>query len=185
MRIETIKAQIRCNDDIEAIKNNLDIYYKEDDYNEWLKIQQSEYLVLDTKMTFEEYLNETRILAPAEYYEGVLITPAITELIRTFVPITTSARIEDFLYPYLLEINKTNKENEIKNIQVITSSGKTFYADPESRTDLSDAISIMTKENISEYMWKTVNGFELVTIDEMIEARALGLKQKGTIIGVS
>jgi len=137
-------------------------------------------------MTFEEYLNETKVVKEEILDDvGNVLEPEVTEKLREFNPKDNSNRIEEYIEPYLKELLKTKKKNAIKNIEVTTSTDKTFYADPESRTDLSDAISIMKEQNINEYLWKTANGLMVVTLDEMIEARTLGLLKKGEIVGVT
>ena len=78
---------------------------------------------------------------------------------------------------------KTKAKESITKIIVTTSNGTKFYADPISRTDLSDAIAIMVESNISEYLWKTIDGVKLVTLEDMKEARKLGLLEKGRLVG--
>ena len=80
---------------------------------------------------------------------------------------------------------KVVAKEAIDRIKVTVTSGMEFYADPESRTDLSDAISIMREQGLTEYQWKTTTGVQLVTLVDMIEARTLGLVAKGNLVGVS
>jgi|GEM_PF-6057033 len=77
---------------------------------------------------------------------------------------------------------ENNKQELLDEILVTTISGKTFYADPISRTDLSDAISIAAETNQTSKEWKLKTGWEIVTLEEMKEARELGLMRKGEII---
>lgn len=76
------------------------------------------------------------------------------------------------------------KEEAIERIQVTVTSGKVFYADPTSRADLADAIDLMQEEGLVTYLWKTINGIMEVTLDDMKEARKLGLLEKGRLVGV-
>lgn len=88
------------------------------------------------------------------------------------------------------KINSTkNKKVLLDKLMVTTKSGKVFYADPISRSDMSDAIAIATAKNITSTTWKLavpVNGSKFVTVDisELEEARELSLVEKGKIIGV-
>ena len=79
---------------------------------------------------------------------------------------------------------KVNKEHLLNSIVVTTSSGKSFYADPISRTDLADAISIADERNETAVLWKLATGWEQVTLEEMKEARLLGLQEKAKVIGM-
>jgi len=79
---------------------------------------------------------------------------------------------------------KVNKEHLLNSIVVTTSSGKSFYADPISRTDLADAISIADESNETAVLWKLATGWEQVTLEEMKEARLLGLQEKAKVIGM-
>jgi len=137
-------------------------------------------------ITFEEYLNETKLITEAIYDEdGTLIEPEVTEPVRVFEQPDTTERIEEYIEPYLYELAKADAKEAITRITVTTESGNVFYADPESRADLSDAIAIMTDQGLDKYLWKTANGVLEVSIDDMIEARAKGLLEKGRIIGVN
>ena len=79
---------------------------------------------------------------------------------------------------------KEKKEKSLNSIVVTTSSGKQFYADPISRGDLSDAISIAQETGETSTIWKLKTGLDTVTLEEMQEARRLGLAEKGQIVGV-
>jgi len=94
-------------------------------------------------------------------------------------PVTYSQVLEDGIS----EKDKV-KEESIMSIVVTITNGKQFYADPISRADMTDAIAIAGETGQTEVMWKLpVQGFTLVTLAEMKEARMLGLQAKGTIIG--
>ena len=79
---------------------------------------------------------------------------------------------------------KVNKEYLLDSIVVTTTSGKSFYADPISRTDLADAISIANESGETTVLWKLATGWEEVTLEEMKEARLLGLQEKAKVIGM-
>ena len=88
------------------------------------------------------------------------------------------------------ELTGTNatKQDLLDRLTVTTTSGKVFYADPISRTDLADAIAIAQSTGQTTTIWKlaeAVNGtkWSEVTLAELEEARHLGLQAKGTIIG--
>lgn len=85
--------------------------------------------------------------------------------------------------------NEVIKGEQLEKITVTTTSGKVFYADPISRTDISDAISLANETSQTSTTWKLaepIDGSKLaiVTLDELKEARALGLQAKASIIGV-
>lgn len=77
-----------------------------------------------------------------------------------------------------------NKADLIANIIVTVTSGKQFYADPESRADLADAIDEAVELGKTSTLWKLPTGWETVTLDEIKEARRLGLQEKGRIVGI-
>lgn len=82
------------------------------------------------------------------------------------------------------------KKEALDNIKVTTASGKVFYGDPVSRTDLSDAISLAEELGQTQTEWKLAEEFEgnkiaVITLDELKEARLLSLQAKSSIIGVS
>lgn len=79
---------------------------------------------------------------------------------------------------------KVNKEYLLNSIVVATTTGKKFYADPTSRTDLTDAISIADESSETTVLWKLATGWEEVTLEEMKEARLLGLQEKAKVIGM-
>lgn len=86
-----------------------------------------------------------------------------------------------------------SKEEQLNSLIITTSTGKRFYADPDSRTDLVDVvlegiINNMPDEYTTE--WKTASrpegtNFETVTFAELKEAKRLALEAKGQIVGVN
>ena len=79
-------------------------------------------------------------------------------------------------------------QESLNKAKIQVSSGKWFYVDPVSRADIADAINIGIDNNIIEQVWKLaepINGskYVLVTMDEMKEARYLGLQYKGALVG--
>jgi len=88
-----------------------------------------------------------------------------------------------------VEISKKDgdKIEALSKAQVAIANGKVFYADPESRTDITAAISIANRENLTENPWKLaqeINGtkWNMVTIAEMEEAERLALEFKGSVV---
>ena len=78
------------------------------------------------------------------------------------------------------------KEYRLKNI-VVEVDGIRFYADPESRADLSDAILEAQEAGLQdtyEQEWKTKDGIKNVTLAQIKTARRKGLEEKGNIVGV-
>lgn len=85
------------------------------------------------------------------------------------------------------------KDEQLNNLIVTIASGKRFYADPDSRTDLVDVvlegiINSMPDDYTTE--WKTASrpegtNFETVTFAELKEAKRLALEAKGQIVGVN
>ena len=81
------------------------------------------------------------------------------------------------------------KKDSLERIKVTTTSGKVFYGDPVSRTDLSDAIDLAAETGKTSVLWKLaepVSDSRIVdvTVDELKEARMLALDAKAKIIGV-
>lgn len=80
-----------------------------------------------------------------------------------------------------------NKINKLNEAIVEVSTGKKFYADPTSRTDIADAISISSETGQTTVLWKLAEPIEgnkwvLVTLAELQEARILGLEYKGSLL---
>jgi len=87
------------------------------------------------------------------------------------------------------------KDEALNRLTVTISSGKVFYADPTSRSDLTDAILLGQASGITETAWKLaepldgvppIDGKEriyLVTVQELAEAGMLALQAKGKIVG--
>jgi ribosomal protein S4E len=82
---------------------------------------------------------------------------------------------------------KKQKIAELGRLIVTISTGKRFYADPESRTDLVSAAMETLENNIPdsyEIEWKTPDGIMNVTASEIREAKRKALEEKARIIGV-
>lgn len=78
------------------------------------------------------------------------------------------------------------KEEQLNNLIVTTTSGKRFYADPQSRTDLDGAVLHGYINNALDTLqenWKTADGWQFVTFAEMKEASRKALEAKGQIVG--
>jgi len=86
------------------------------------------------------------------------------------------------------EFAAKKKEEVLGRLTVITASGKTFYADAGSRTDIGDAIQVSVDTGTTSTLWKLAaeyNGSRVVevTVDELREAQKLALETKGQIVG--
>ena len=84
---------------------------------------------------------------------------------------------------------KAVKQDALESLTVTTSSGKVFYGDPVSRSDLTDAIALAEELGQTSTTWKLaeeLNGSKIaqVTLEELKEARKLALQAKGQIVGV-
>lgn len=110
------------------------------------------------------------------------------EVIRVYVdvPVDVEAwKLTAEVYKtYLVSI----KDAKLADLTVITSTGKTFYADASSRSDLTDAVLLGSMNGITETAWKLAKEFEgqrvvLVSIEELAEASYLALQRKGQIVG--
>jgi len=82
------------------------------------------------------------------------------------------------------------KKELIENITIRTFSGKLFYGDPISRSDLSDAIDLLTEKNENSIFWKLAEEYNNekivpVSLEELKEAREKALAKKTEIIGVN
>ena len=80
------------------------------------------------------------------------------------------------------------KQWKLDNIIVTLDDNETrFYANSQSRSDISDAISLaeeMGATSESTTTWKTPDGFKTVTLSQLKQAKRLGLEAKASIIGV-
>jgi len=96
--------------------------------------------------------------------------------------------IDDVIEEPLIGAHR-QKKDAIEAMTVTTSTGKTFYADPQSRLDISDAILAGTSAGIESTMWKLAVPFDgekivEVTLDELKEAQMMALREKAKIVGV-
>lgn len=87
------------------------------------------------------------------------------------------------------KILSQRKAEALDRLTVTTTSGKVFYADPISRTDMSDVIALASETGNTETYWKLAEAIDgskvvMVTLDEMKEARMLALQAKASVIGV-
>lgn len=88
----------------------------------------------------------------------------------------------------VIEPRLPSKE-ELLNVLIVTiSTGKRFYADAESRTDLLSAILEAQNQGATDASvsnWKTPDGIVSVNLAELKEASKKALEAKAGIIGVS
>lgn len=152
---------------------------------------------------FDTYMSETKEVAVGQkdiYDEDgftVIGSEPVMEdqLIRVFeeVPVDIAAwKTSAPSYNQYLEVQKNT---QLDRLEVTTSSGKTFYADPDSRSDLVAAILLGDKQNKNSTKWKLSKKVEGqapllgtekvydVTKDELIEALGIALETKGQIVG--
>lgn len=80
---------------------------------------------------------------------------------------------------------KAEKSSALKRVTVTTKSGKEFYGDADSRIDIIDAIDLSERTGQKTAPWKLVTGEEMVSVDELREARILALRAKGNIVGIT
>lgn len=198
--VETVDASLALHLENVALRifntNNSDNYYslypltRVGTQAEWEEANESD-LAWEGLTTEEQ--NEFQI--PIEYDYCVS-----SESVQSGCTITLSQYIEGFTFEYLTldvdmvqfkasdskyaDFKEVKKEEALKTIIVTISSGKEFYADSESRQDISDAISLSAEIGQTVAMWKLPTGIEEVTVDELKEARMLGLSAKGSIVGI-
>lgn len=84
--------------------------------------------------------------------------------------------------------SKQVKDDTLAKLTVTITSGKIFYADTESRIDLQSAIASAELTGAISTMWKLAeefNGARIVevTLDEIKEASAKALEEKGKLVG--
>lgn len=80
------------------------------------------------------------------------------------------------------------KAYKLANIIVTLEDGTRFYANNESRTDISDAVSLALDMGATEEAtidWKTPDGIKTVTLAQLKLAKRAGLEAKARIIGVA
>lgn len=88
-----------------------------------------------------------------------------------------------------LEGNKAIKKDSLQNLTITVTSGKVFYADPESRQDISDAIALSTANGLTETQWKLSEEFDgerivIVSIEELQEVLHKALLHKAGLVGI-
>lgn len=115
------------------------------------------------------------------------VTKTEDDITSTFWEMET-LEVEDRRTAYqVVEAFKEAQKNELLNaIIVTTTSGVRFYADPVSRTDISDAIleaQEIGASDIDTITWRTPDGLKTVTVADLKEARKLGLEEKARIVG--
>ena len=101
--------------------------------------------------------------------------------------------LDDTFSNPVVEPTPPSKEEQLSKLIVTISSGKRFYADPQSRTDLDGAVLhgfINNAPDTLQENWKTASrpegaDFEIVTFAEMKEASRMALEAKGQIVGVN
>ena len=79
------------------------------------------------------------------------------------------------------------KHEQYKKMIITVTSGTRFYADPDSRADIVDAIEIAKEggyPDTTTTQWKTPDGLMNVTLADLKEVRVLRLNKKAEIIGV-
>lgn len=80
------------------------------------------------------------------------------------------------------------KEILLTTLIITLPNGLRFYADPQSRTDISSTIIEAQNQNATDEMttqWKTPDGIKAVTLKDLKDANALALNEKAKIIGVN
>jgi hypothetical protein len=101
-------------------------------------------------------------------------------LIKRNIPVAVNAE---------KRFNDGVKEVSLSRLTVTISTGKVFYADPISRSDIGDAIKLSEILGNTETQWKLAEEYDgqkvaIVTLNELQEALMLGLQTKASLIGV-
>lgn len=79
---------------------------------------------------------------------------------------------------------KAEKLQALATITVTTQSGKTFDGNETARTDILSALTTGQLIGKTTTNWKLAdNSVALVTRDELLEALALAIQEKGRIVG--
>ena len=84
-------------------------------------------------------------------------------------------------------VHDENKRIALSSMTTVSSAGNEFYTNPESRLDISDAVTeamCQGADDLYETDWKMVGGVVKVTIGELKEVKSLALRQKAAIVGV-
>jgi hypothetical protein len=77
-----------------------------------------------------------------------------------------------------------DKKEALEAITVTTQSGKTFDGNETARNDMLSALAAGELLGETQTNWKLAdNSLALVTRDELREALALAIKEKGRIVG--
>jgi len=138
-------------------------------------------------VTFEDWLNETKVVKEAVLDDdGNILEPEVTGLIREFTP---KPSYKDEIDNYFASSNawkvrlKKEKQEAIAILTVTTKEGNTFDATDQARANMNEAIAAASILGLTENDWKLANNIIItVTVDEIKEALAMGIQAKGSII---
>jgi hypothetical protein len=93
----------------------------------------------------------------------------------------TQAEIDAHLTPRILP---PSKAEQLATITVTTQSGKIFDGNETARTDILSALTTGELIGATSTNWKLAdNTVAIVTRDELLEALALAIQEKGRIVG--
>jgi len=112
--------------------------------------------------------------------------------LEKFVPLNSLRKDIERECPWLEyfdeQMAKSKRKAELDDMRVTVSSGKEFYANAESRGHMDSALGIAADFGQTETIWKLSDKMtpreQLVTIEELREARALALQEYARIMDI-
>lgn len=140
MRLEKIEKLINDGVNLDIIKDGLKTYYENEDFINWKANQQieydalfktkqvlverlddennvitdSEFIYIDERVSFDDWLQETKIVQDAVIEDDVVVQEEIRELIRPYVKSDVTELVDSYLAPFL-------KEKILKEIESLES----------------------------------------------------------------
>jgi len=141
----------------------------------------------DNKITI---ISETATeLLPIHKELGYELMPKPDFDVRTKLHLVDGVLKEDTQEVQRLDQAATHKEQKaqklkaLKELTVTTEAGNTFDADDQSRANMNEAITAAAVLGLTESPWKLHdNSVVTISVDEIKEALALGIVEKGAIV---
>lgn len=160
------------------------------------------YSVLEAKLSFNDWLNETKVIEEASYVcdecqlalendkcinneEHITrVIPEVTELVRPYIKPDVSDKVNTFIdnHPTTIARKKVEKKAQLDSI-VVEVNGKVFDGNETARNNMLSSIQASQLLNIESEYWKLAdNSIVEVTLEEIKEALTLAIQRVGKIV---
>jgi hypothetical protein len=146
----------------------------------------------ETYVTFNDWLNETKVITEAveaTYDEdGMELTPYVAEITELVRPHTSVDMTDDMVdtkineYPEYAKYIKANKEANL-NVIVVEVNSKLFDGNEKARLNILSALQASTFTGIATTQWRLAdNTVAEVTVAELQEALTKAIQAVGTVV---